>query len=109
MIYNTTHHVERITFHPEDYLNQTHFFELIKSGDAPTFTLTACCEEDWIWEFWLEDPSIYERIKYAVMDVAAMCDNMYQAMEILDDLFWEYFEEDIVEDCDGDCENCEFN
>lgn len=82
---------------------------LAKSCVTPTFVVTTSYDEEWSWEFWMEDPSVYEMVKHMVMDKTFECDNMDELMEDLDEIFDEYFADFVMdEECDGDCENCEY-
>ena len=82
---------------------------LTKSCVAPTFIVATSYDDEWIWEFWMEDPSVYEMVKHMVMDAVFERDDMDELIEDLDGLFEEYFADLVVdEECDGDCENCEY-
>lgn len=106
MVYYGTSVIETIWIGPED---ETHYIELIKADDEPIFYVTICCDEDWIWAFYLDGISNYEMIKHTIINVALDCDNMGELMNVLDVIFMEEFADIIVEDecrCDGDC--CEY-
>ena len=81
---------------------------LSKSCVTPTFIVATSYDDEWIWEFWMEDPSVYEMTKHIIMDTVFECDDMDELMEMLDEIFEEDFMDFVVDDeCDGDCENCE--
>lgn len=105
--------IETIVVHPNDDPHSSHYIEIEMDKEDPIFYVTCCCDEDWGWAFWYSK-SDYERVKYAIMDIIHECGTMEELMDVLDEIFVEYFDEVLVcEDdefeCDGDCENCEFN
>lgn len=111
MIYQGTVKSENILFLDENGLCAS--IELIKSCDMPTFTVMSDIHyDDWVWEFWMDDPAAYEVIKHAIMSVLADSNNFKEAIKELDKMFSTDFAELVVDedefgDCDGDCANCE--
>lgn len=108
MVYYGTVKKEEIAFKLDD--GTMDGVLLIQSCNTPTFMVTTSHEDDgWGWEFWMEDPSVYEMTKHIVMDAVFECDDMDELMEMLDEIFEEDFMDFVVDDeCDGDCENCEY-
>lgn len=110
MIYHGTSTHEIIQFHTIGDCDMLHFIELSKSATKPTFYVTCCCDEDFIYEFYMENNSDYERVKMAILDSIFNCENVAELLEELSEIFEDGFEDILVEDCDGcdfDCDNCE--
>ena len=110
MIYKGTYDVEIIEVTPMDDLSEAHYIQMQKSRDDATFSVTCCCDEDWCYEFEY-NKSDYERVKFNVMECIFECETMDELLDTLSEVFEDGFEpldRDVVE-CDGDCENCEFN
>ena len=107
---------ERIMVHPNDNLEESHWIDITKDKDEPTFYVTYCCDEDWIWEFGYDKTS-YERIKHIITDCIFECDSMEELMDVLDEIFEEMLygideeiddEDDDDIDCCGDCDRCKY-
>ena len=114
MVYHGTSMSESILFHPIGNHNQVHFVEITKAATKPTFFVTCCCDEEWFYEFYMDNNSDYERVKMAIMEAIVDCDSVYDLMDELSEIFEDGFTDILVEDdcdddcgCDGDCENCE--
>lgn len=111
MIYHGTEAVERIFVHNENEYNSAHWIDVSMNMLGGTFTVTCCCDEDWIWEFYYSKTD-YERIKFTIMNLIYECDDMGELLDALDDIFSEEFENILADEdefeCDGDCENCRF-
>lgn len=104
MVYHGTYAIERIAVHPMNNLRETHFIELVKSADEPVLYVTCCCDEDWLYAFYMEDNSLYERIKYNIMETIFECDDMDALTRILSEIFEDGFADVLVrDDCDGCC------
>ena len=107
MTYYGTVKKEEIAIRQDD--ESFEYVILAKSCVTPTFMVSTSYDDGWVWEFWMEDPSVYEMVKHMVMDATFGCDDMEELMEILDGIFEEDFANFVVdEECDGDCENCEY-
>lgn len=110
MIYHGTANTETIFVGQEDDLEDIHYIELIKECDEPIFAVTACCNSDWLWRFYMDGESSYEMIKHTIMDAAFECDNIIELMDWLDEIFVKDFDDIIVygkvmhDDCC--CEQC---
>ena len=108
--------LERFYVHPNNAPHERHWIDIAMGTDAPTFAVTSCCDDEWIWEFWYDKTS-YDLVKHVVMDCIFECDDMDELIDALDEVFEENFEEIVVDEefqedeiqCDGDCDNCEFN
>lgn len=110
---------EKILFHVGEECRDWHWIEMMLDKDVATFTVTFCCDDEWMWEFYY-DKTTYEQIKYVIMSAIEVCENMDELLETLDEVFEENFmsdvfnEAELLEDevefeCDGDCDNCIFN
>ena len=111
---------ETIFMHPNDDPHSTHYVELIIDGASPTFAVTCCCNDEWIWEF-MYSKTNYDMVKHVIMDVMFDCDSMEELIEELDEVFETEFYDmtcECIEEsreykaeeseiCDGECENCE--
>lgn len=134
MIFCGIGNLERFFFHEKDCLEERHWIDVAMSEDEPTFAVTNCCDDEWIWEFFY-DKTNYELIKCAIMDCIMGCDTMDELIEALDEVFECEFsdivvcdecycqgcEEELFDDededddsedeelfdCDGDCKTCE--
>ena len=117
MILCGNYEAETILVHPSNDLSETHCIEITKDKDAPIFSVTYCCDDDWVWEF-MYSKTNYEVVKYLIMASIVECDTMGELIEMLDETFEEecydmicegveYYEED--EECDGDCDHCMYN
>jgi hypothetical protein len=109
--------LERLFVHEIDDLESRHYIDIAMSKDDAIFSVTCCCDEEWMWEFWYSKTN-YEVVKYLIMDSIAVCETMEELIGTLDELFEEdcadivCYEAELQEDvfeCDGDCENCSFN
>ena len=107
MIYHGTSVHEIIQFHAIGE-SDLHCIELIKAADEPTFSVICCCDPEWYYEFYMENNSDYERVKFAIMDAMFEYYSVDELLDELSDIFEDCFEDILVEDvCDGDCEHCE--
>ena len=117
MILCGNYEVESIIVHPSNNLNETHCIEITKDNDDPVFSVTCCCNEDWVWEF-MYSKTNYEVVKYLIMASIVECDTMDELIEMLDDTFEEecydmicegveYYDAD--EECDGCCGSCMYD
>lgn len=106
MKYCGTYATERIAISvPGD--EAMHFIEMTKSGSEPTFWVNCCCDENWSYEFVMEDNSSYERVKFNIMQSIFECDTMEELLDMLSEIFEDGFEDILVNDtCNGDCEHC---
>ena len=112
MIYCETTNKECIAVHPLDDVRDTQYVELIKYGDESKFAVWIDDGEDeWIWEFDMNYPSDYERVKLNLFDAIFTCDTMKELAKAFDAIAENNFEDIlIVDECDccGCCGNCEF-
>lgn len=117
MVYCSTGNLERLFVHPYDDVEERHWVDIAQSNDEPTFSVTCCCNEEWIWEFWYSKTN-YELVKHMVMDCIFDAEDMNDLIDAMDEAFEEFFSDIVVEtaelqegefECDGDCANCSFN
>ena len=112
MIYWKTNKVEQIAVHPLDDINSTQFIELVQYGETTIFSVWMDDgENEWFWEFDMDCPSDYERVKIRIFDVIAACETMTELAVSLDAVFEDDFGNILIIDecdcCDG-CEGCRF-
>ena len=116
MIFCGNYEAEKLIVHPSNNFDETHYIELVQDKDAPIFSVTCCCNDEWIWEF-VYSKTNYEVVKYLIMASIVECDTMDELIDMLDETFEEecydmicdgveYYEE---EECDGDCDHCIYN
>ena len=107
MVYCSTGSLERLFFHPNNNLEERHWVDLEMSNCGATFSVTMCCDDEWVWEFYYTSKTDYERVKMCIIDMLYECNNMYELMSLLDEVFLEVFEDMLVEDeeveCCGNC------
>ena len=96
MVYVGTSNVEYIYIHEADHSDEMHFISLEKSATAPTFKVKCCCNQEWGFEFWMENNSDYERIKITIMGVVFNCDTLQELLDELTDAFHDGFEELLI-------------
>jgi hypothetical protein len=96
MVYVGTYNTEYIHIREVGNPEEEHFISLEKSAHAPTFKVGCCCDQEWEYEFWMENNSDYERIKMTIMDAAFECDSMSELLNALSDMFMDGFEELLV-------------
>ncbi len=107
MVYHGTSKTETIWVGPANDLNEMHCIELTKSDDEPVFYVTACCNEDWVWAFYMDGESNYEMVKHTIIDALFECDGMGELLDMLDAIFADDFEDILVEDEDEcECDEC---
>ena len=95
---------ERIYVSPEGEM-ESHFIELTKWGDTPTFSVSCCCDEDWYYEFYMENNTDYERVKFNILSAIFECEDMDSLMRVLSETFEDGFADILVKDkCN--CEVC---
>ena len=92
---------------PDDDTADLHYIELALFDDKPMFKVLYCCDEDWQYVF-MYTKNNYENIKHLIVDAAYECDSMEELVDVLTDIFESEFG-DILMDCDGDCENCDYD
>ena len=105
MVYKGSDLVEIIQVHPMDELDETHFINMVKPADSATFYVTCCCDEEWIYEFYLNNNSDYERVKFNIMEAIFDCMTMNELLKTLSEVFEDGFSDMMVE-IDCNCENC---
>lgn len=110
MIYNGNYEVENIVVHDEVGDSEiAHCISITTGKHEPVFSVTCCCDPEWIWKFWYSK-SNYELIKFQIMDCIVENETMEELLESLDEVFEEDYNDILFDEdeCDGDCENCEF-
>lgn len=90
MVYCGTLAKEIIVVHPvED--ETLYVIEMTKSAEEPVFWVSCNYKKDMVWEFYLENNSDYERVKYDIMDNLFNCDTMDELMNTLAAVFEDDF------------------
>ena len=117
MIFYSVENLERLYAHPSANLDERHWVDITMRGDVPTFAVTCCCDDEWVWEFWYSKRN-YELVKHVIMGCMFECDDMDELINAMDDVFEECFYDIVVDEfedddddefvCNGDCENCGF-
>lgn len=108
MVYCGTAASEMIMVHPMDNLNETRIIEMVKAAHDPKFIVTVEVADDYVyaWEFWMEDNSLYERVKLNIFDCIFEYDTMEEIASALDEIFEDGFSDVLVRECDEDCNEC---
>lgn len=110
MVYCGSSYTENIIVHEENLQgiieDVAHCISLTTAAHEPKFCVTCCCNEEWMWEFYYTSKTDYERVKMCVMDMLYECNDMYQLMDLLDEVFLEVFEDMLVEEEIECCGNC---
>lgn len=115
MVYCSTGSLERLFFHPNNNLEERHWVDLEMSNCGATFSVTMCCDDEWIWEFYY-DKTHYDLVKHVIMDCIFESESMEELIASMDETFEKFFYEIVVDEaelqedefeCDGDCDNCE--
>ena len=116
MIFCSTGSLERLFVHPNNNLEERHWVDIAMSESTPTFAVSVCCDDEWIWEFWY-DKTNYDLVKHVIMDCIFEAEDMDELIELMDEAFEESFNEIVVDtaelqegeiECDGNCASCEF-
>ena len=117
MNYCATGSLERLFISEIHKPNERHWVDITMSEDTPTFSVTCCCDDEWIWEFDY-DKTNYDCVKHVIMDCIFDAEDMFELIYALDAAFEECFDDiavneiELEEDefeCDGDCANCGLN
>ena len=111
MIYCGKCETELILMYEEEDTEGPHYISLEKAVNEPTFCVSCCCDNEWVWTFQYRSVTDYERVKWCIMDVLHECENMYQLMDLLNEIFVEVFNDIVIyeEECCGNCECCNLN
>lgn len=107
MVYHGTDNVEMIQIRPMDDLDNVHFISMVKNANEPTFYVTCCCDDNWGYEFYLENNSDYDRIKFNIMEAIFECNTMDELLVVLSEVFEDGFSDLMVENNGCDCDNCD--
>lgn len=111
MVYYGTDIIEYIVIHPAGESDEKHLIGLNKHANAPIFTVTCCCDSSWSYDFYMENNSDYERVKFNIMEAVFECEDMDSLKRVLSEVFEDGFADILIKeehecDCDGSCENC---
>lgn len=89
--------------------NEANYVEMVKHADAPVFSVSCCCDEEWCYDFNMVNNTEYERVKFQILNSIFECEDMDSLMKDLSEIFEDGFGEILVKnecDCDGKCEHC---
>ena len=110
MVYYGIDTTEYIVFHAAGASDDKHFIAMTKHADMPIFTVNCCCNPEWHYNFWMDNNSDYDRVKFNIMETIFECEDMDALLVVLSEIFEDGFSDILVEedecDCDGNCENC---
>lgn len=106
MVYYGTYTGEQIVFCYEDQPNEKHYIEMTKVADRPTFLVTCCCDEEWVYEFYLGNNSEYEMVKFCILENMFECETMEELLEVLSEEFEDEFGDMLVIDDEFCCDEC---
>ena len=105
--------VEKLVVHPNDAPHESHYIDITMDKNEPIFHVSCCCDEEWSWTFMYSN-TVYEIVKYYIMDCINECDTMDELIDAIDAIFEEdcmdfVFDEDncVFADCDGNCDDCD--
>lgn len=106
MIFDGMHKIDALFFHQDfDPETENHAVIMERDLEEGTFRVSTCCYDEWEWKF-KDIASNYELVKNAIMDVAFDAECMEEAMEMMDEVFEEYFDSIVMRECEHTC-NCE--
>jgi hypothetical protein len=107
MVYYGTDISEHIVFHAAGASDDKHFIVMTKHSDVPAFTIGCCCDHEWRYDFWMNNNSDYERVKFNIMETIFECEDMDALLVVLSEIFEDGFSDILIKDneCDCDC-NC---
>ena len=104
MIYSGTGVAEFINVNDrgKDYI-----IMLDKMPDKSTFVVLCDYDDNWGYEFYMENNTSYEQVKFNIMSEIFECETMYELLTHLSEIFEDGFADIIVEaECECNCENC---
>lgn len=84
---------------------EMHFIEMTKQADMPIFSVSCCCDEDWYYEFYMENNTDYERVKFNILSAIFECEDMDSLMRVLSETFEDGFADILIKD-ECNCEVC---
>ena len=109
MIYHGTHTTETIVVHPNNDERNHQFIDLIKGAEEQILTVQM---DDGVdersWDFYLDEPSDYERIKFNIMQSIFDTEDMDELGEVLDEIFNDGFESILIKYDDNPCVICPY-
>lgn len=101
---------EQIYLREPNNSEEVYFIELLRSSSEPKFTVWSEYDGSWDWEFWYTSETDYERVKWAIMDIAGddIYNNIDETLGALEYAFHEYFSDmlvnnDTTHECCGKC------
>lgn len=83
---------------------------MVKMHDKSTFVVCSDYDDDWSYEFYMDNSSDYESVKYFIMDYIFQLDTMSKLLNGLSELFEGSFSGMLVEyEHECHCEGCNCN
>ena len=112
MIYCSTGSLERLFMHESKHPEERHWIDITMGEDTPTFAVTCCCDDEWIWEFWY-DKTNYDLVKHMIMDCIFESKDMDDLIDAIDEVFEECFRDIVANEAElqedeFECANCRF-
>ena len=99
MIYNGTYKQETLIVNPNNDEKEVQFIDLVIDPSEQILSVRLDVDtEDYYWEFYLDNPSDYERIKFNVMESMWDSDDMDELAKRLDEVFTDGFADILVQD-----------
>ena len=102
MRYDGTDHVEVIKFSATD---NEYAIELTRLANEPVFCVDCSWVCDWFYVFWMENNSVYEQIKYNIMERIFESGSKEELLDALSDVFEKGFQDVMIDDecCCSEC------
>ena len=93
--------------------NGNHYsIEMAKMPNDNTFAVICDYDENWGYEFYMENNSDYEKVKFNIMEAIFECESMDELIKELSEVFEDGFADILVESncsCGSNCEFCNCN
>ena len=99
MIYNGTYKQETLIVNPNNDEKKIQFIDLVVDANEQILSVRLDADtKDYWWDFHLDNPSDYERIKFNVMESMWDTEDMEELAETLDHIFNDGFADILVRD-----------
>ena len=99
MIYNGTYKQETMIVSPNNDEKEIQFIDLVIDPNEQILSVRLDADtEDYYWDFYLDNPSDYERIKFNIMQSAWDVEDMEELAKTLDRIFSDGFADILIGD-----------
>ena len=99
MIYNGMYKQETLIVSPNNDEKEIQFIDLVIDANEHIVSVRLDAEtEDYYWDFYLDNPSDYERIKFNIMESMWDVEDMEELAETLGHVFNDGFADILVQD-----------